>query len=607
MSDEAFARRFYSDRAERLVLAFRSIRNVTSSPAKSCTRFGPNAISCRSSSSTTRSLLHSRRAFTCSKAASRTRSPSGSRCRTWRSALGRCSRGRPTGTAVRVEVRGRRLLAGASGPPRQARGRDLEQRTVKFRYWSIYRDHEEERTLNPYALLPENGSWYVIGHDLERDDPDVSRLAHPVRHPLCDAAGARFPAARRIRRRALPRPGGVAVRRHRGSRERRGRPGHRVVGEAGVWRRPQSRRGRRLRDGVRVVDAARALDPPPGRPRDPARAVRSSAGSSSRARALRARRTKGAPPTPAAEVVQGEVDAAVERPAGPVAPERFGVLQSLLAYLLAACGDDREATIPAHELVERFSIAEEQLEEHLSLLQPRQLRRRLLRGLRRAARRRGARRQGAVRRHVPPAAAADAARGARDPPGARVRRADGRRRRAFAARSRAREARGDVRRLRAHADSRTARRRGGRARREADAGDRRAPPRRDRVPEAGGAGGRRRGRSSRTRSSGASPTGTSTRGTSSATRRARTASTACARRRSRGRGLRRARASIPPSCTRDDGAHLVLAERRALGDREGRASARRRRGDRRQVGGKRRVARRRGRLLPRRGDRARAA
>src|SRR5207237_6206283 len=31
-------------------------------------------------------------------------------------------------------------------------------------------------------------------------------------------------------------------------------------------------------------------------------------------------------------------------------------------------GDDREATIPAHELVERFSIAEEQLEEHLSLL-----------------------------------------------------------------------------------------------------------------------------------------------------------------------------------------------------------------------------------------------
>jgi proteasome accessory factor C len=51
-----------------------------------------------------------------------------------------------------------------------------------------------------------------------------------------------------------------------------------------------------------------------------------------------------------------------------VAPERFGVLQSLLAYLLAACGEEREGVIPAHELVDRFSIPAEQLEEHLSLL-----------------------------------------------------------------------------------------------------------------------------------------------------------------------------------------------------------------------------------------------
>ena len=49
-----------------------------------------------------------------------------------------------------------------------------------------------------------------------------------------------------------------------------------------------------------------------------------------------------------------------ERPAGPVAPERFAVLQSLLAYLLAACGDDREATIPARDVIERFMIPEEE-------------------------------------------------------------------------------------------------------------------------------------------------------------------------------------------------------------------------------------------------------
>jgi proteasome accessory factor C len=62
------------------------------------------------------------------------------------------------------------------------------------------------------------------------------------------------------------------------------------------------------------------------------------------------------------------VDGLPDRPAGPVAPERFGVLQSLLAYLLAACGDEREGTIPAADLAQRFAIPRDQLEEHLSLL-----------------------------------------------------------------------------------------------------------------------------------------------------------------------------------------------------------------------------------------------
>ena len=58
----------------------------------------------------------------------------------------------------------------------------------------------------------------------------------------------------------------------------------------------------------------------------------------------------------------------LERTASPVAPERFAILQSLLAYLLAACGDEKEAAIPARDLVERFNIPAEALEEHLSLL-----------------------------------------------------------------------------------------------------------------------------------------------------------------------------------------------------------------------------------------------
>jgi proteasome accessory factor BC len=57
-----------------------------------------------------------------------------------------------------------------------------------------------------------------------------------------------------------------------------------------------------------------------------------------------------------------------ERPTGPVAPERFGVLQALLAHLLSACGDQRSTTLPAAELAARFSIPLEELQDHLSLL-----------------------------------------------------------------------------------------------------------------------------------------------------------------------------------------------------------------------------------------------
>ena len=49
-------------------------------------------------------------------------------------------------------------------------------------------------------------------------------------------------------------------------------------------------------------------------------------------------------------------------------PERFAVLQALLAYLLDRCGEDSQAEFPAQELVERFHIPSEALEEHLSLL-----------------------------------------------------------------------------------------------------------------------------------------------------------------------------------------------------------------------------------------------
>ena len=274
----------------------------------------------------------------------------------------------PTGTAVRVEVRDPDYSPELQGRLGKLEGAISKQRTVKFRYWSIYRDHEEERTLNPYALLPENGSWYVIGHDLERDDIRTFRVSR-IRSDI------RF-ATRRERDFRLPPEFDVENYRGRAEWQFGDIVGHasvEVAPDTAWWvKRAFGGERNRVEDDVFVTEYASSMLLARWILRQDGRAIPLEPSELRRlvvegARAARAAH-EGAPPTPAAEVVQGEADAAVERPTGPVAPERFGVLQSLLAYLLAACGDDREATIPAHELVERFSIAEEQLEEHLSLL-----------------------------------------------------------------------------------------------------------------------------------------------------------------------------------------------------------------------------------------------
>jgi predicted DNA-binding transcriptional regulator YafY len=273
----------------------------------------------------------------------------------------------PTGTAVSVEVRDPDYSPELQGRLGKLEGAISKQRTVKFRYWSIYRDDEEERTLNPYALLPENGSWYVIGHDLDRDDIRTFRVSR-IRSDI------RF-ATRRERDFRLPPD--FDVENYRGRAEWQFGD---IVGEAKVevapdtaWWVERAYGGERNRvDGdvfttqyASTTLLARWILRQDGRaiPLEPSELRRLTVEGARAARTAH----EGAPPTPAAELPVGVSDA-VERFAGPVAPERFGVLQSLLAYLLAACGDEREGVIPAADLVTRFSIPAEQLEEHLSLL-----------------------------------------------------------------------------------------------------------------------------------------------------------------------------------------------------------------------------------------------
>jgi proteasome accessory factor C len=274
----------------------------------------------------------------------------------------------PTGTAVRVEVRDPDYSPELQGRLGKLEGAISKQRTVRFRYWSIYRDEEEERTLNPYALLPENGSWYVIGHDLDREDIRTFRVSR-IRSDI------RF-ATRRERDFRLPPE--FSIEAFRGRTEwqfgeiageaqvevapdtawwvERAFAGHRNHVEGDVFTTEYASTALLARWILRQDGRAVPLQPSELRRLvvEGARAARSA--------------HEGAPPTPAAEAAPTAVDQSAERPAGPVAPERFGLLQSLLAYLLAACGDDREAQIAAADLSERFSIPAGELEEHLSLL-----------------------------------------------------------------------------------------------------------------------------------------------------------------------------------------------------------------------------------------------
>src|SRR6266480_1057885 len=239
MSDEAFARRFYSDRAELIALGvpLHSQRDEYTGEElytmHSEAYFLPQ-LDLKDDElaalQTALYLLEGKFAY----------------AEPLRLALQNLALGRPgfaeapTDTALRVEVLDPEYSAELAGRLGKLEGAISKQRTVKFNYWSISRDSEEERSLNPYALFQDNGASYVAPPELRRE-------------------------------------------------------------------------------------VARAL-----------RLVRD--------------RHEGAPKELAAEAKPREQEE-LERVAGPVAPERFAVLQALLS-----------------DLIERFHIPPDELEEHLSLL-----------------------------------------------------------------------------------------------------------------------------------------------------------------------------------------------------------------------------------------------
>jgi predicted DNA-binding transcriptional regulator YafY len=365
MSDEAFARRFYSDRAELIALGvpLHSQRDEYT---------GEELYNMRSESyflppleltdeelaalQTCLYLLEGKFAY----------------AEPLRLALQNLALGRPgfaeapTDTAMRVEVLDPEYSAEMQGRLGKLEGAISKQRTVKFPYWSISRDEERERTVNPYALFQDAGAWYVVGEDLDASAERTFRVSR-IRGEI------RF-ATRRERDFRLPPDFDVD--------RYRGRPPWQIgdpVGEARIevggdtawWVERTYGDSGKIEDGVFVTEYSSLPLLASWVLRQDGRAVPQAPDELRKevARSLRLvrERHEGKPDELAAETAK-LVEEAVERPAAPVAPERFAVLQALLAYLLDRCGEDSQAEFPAQELVERFHIPPEALEEHLSLL-----------------------------------------------------------------------------------------------------------------------------------------------------------------------------------------------------------------------------------------------
>jgi proteasome accessory factor C len=365
MSDEAFARRFYSDRAELLALGV-----PLDSQRDEFT--GEELYTLRSERYFLRELTLEDEELAALQTGLFLLEGNFAYAEPLRLALQNLALGRPgfeqppTETADRVEIRDVDYSPETPGRLAKLESAISKQRTVKFGYRTITRDEERERTIDPYALLLDGGRWYVIGRDHDREAIRtfrVSRIRGDIRL-----------ATRRERDFRLPEDFDVESYRGRANwqiGDRAGEARIEVAGDTAWWVERVYGRAGRLEDGVFVTDYAslealarwilrqdgRAV---PQAPPDLRRTVKAALQS------VRSRHEGDAPKL--AREVPREVLELPERPGSPVAPERFGLLQALLAYLLDACGEGKEAEIPATELVERFHIPPEALEEHLSLL-----------------------------------------------------------------------------------------------------------------------------------------------------------------------------------------------------------------------------------------------
>ena len=366
MSDEAFARRFYSDRAELSALGvpLQSQRDEFT---------GEELYTLRSEHYFLDRLELDDDELAALQTALYSLEGKFAYAEPLRLALQNLALGRagfaepPTETAERVRVSAPDYSPELAGRLSKVESAISKQRTIRFGYWSPRRTRPAERVVNPYALRLDDGNWYVVGHDLERDTVrtfKVSRIRGDIRFATRRERDFRVPSDFDVERHRIPRPWQIG--------DLVGTARIAVSDDTAWWVERTLADAGAVEDGVFETDYAqvellagwvlrqngRAVPLEPEELRD---AVAAGLG-----RLVEAH--SGAAPEPANRKRSDPRHPLPERPTGPVAPERFGLLQALLAHLLAACGEERSTELDAKELAARFSIPLEELQDHLSLL-----------------------------------------------------------------------------------------------------------------------------------------------------------------------------------------------------------------------------------------------
>jgi predicted DNA-binding transcriptional regulator YafY len=180
MNDDAFARRFYADRAE---LESLGITLHVEKPGESLQGYESELYSLPPENYYLPAIKFSDNELAALQTALHLLDGEFAYAEPLRLALQQVSWGRPsplTSTGeTSVEVR---MTAKADGAEVSQRLSKIEtaisrRKTIEFTYYTIERDSEEKRKVDPYHLVYRGGQFYLIGHSHEREAVRVFRLS----------------------------------------------------------------------------------------------------------------------------------------------------------------------------------------------------------------------------------------------------------------------------------------------------------------------------------------------------------------------------------------------------------------------------------------------